>query len=146
MKVNWNIKGIIYGLIALALVVGGFVLIPNMFSNEAKAVEYTMVQRDSIPEKILDIMGKYADEERALAIKIDDKIYVVATRGKDINQGIQIEKIQMTKDEGKDVMKVDIVYKNKDDAHPYIVVETNLKDLPDRIELNTNLQDGANKK
>jgi hypothetical protein len=146
MKVNWNIKGIVYGLIALALVVGGFVLIPKMFSNEAKAVEYTIVQRDAIPEKILDVMGKYADEERALAIKTDDKIYVVATRGKDMNQGIQIEKIQMTKDEGKDVMKVNIVYKNKDDAHPYIVVETDLKDLPDRIELNTDLQDDTNKK
>lgn len=146
MKVKWNIKGILYGLIALALVVGGFVFIPKMFFNEAKAVEYTIVQRDAIPEKILDVMGKYADEERALAIKTDDKIYVVATRGKDINQGIQIEKIQMTKDEGKDVMKVNIVYKNKDDAHPYIVVETDLKDLPDRIELNTNLQDDTNKK
>jgi hypothetical protein len=146
MKVKWNIKGILYGLIALALVVGGFVFIPKMFFNEAKAVEYTIVQRDAIPEKILDVMGKYADEERALAIKTDDKIYVVATRGKDINQGIQIEKIQMTKDEGKDVMKVNIVYKNKDDAHPYIVVETDLKDLPDRIELNTDLQDDTNKK
>ena len=146
MKVKWNIKGILYGLIALALVVGGFVFIPKMFFNEAKAIEYTIVQRDAIPEKILDVMGKYADEERALAIKTDDKIYVVATRGKDINQGIQIEKIQMTKDEGKDVMKVNIVYKNKDDAHPYIVVETDLKDLPDRIELNTNLQDDTNKK
>jgi hypothetical protein len=146
MKVKWNIKGILYGLIALALVVGGFVFIPKMFFNEAKAVEYTIVQRDAIPEKILDVMGKYADEERALAIKTDDKIYVVATRGKDINQGIQIEKIQMAKDEGKDVMKVNIVYKNKDDAHPYIVVETDLKDLPDRIELNTDLQDDTNKK
>ena len=146
MKVKWNIKGIVYGLIALALVVGGFVLIPKMFFNEAKAVEYTIVQRDAIPEKILDVMGKYADEERALAIKTDDKIYVVATRGKDMNQGIQIEKIQMDKDEGKDVMKVNIFYKNKDDAHPYIVVETDLKDLPDRIELNTNLQDDTNKK
>ena len=63
-----------------------------------------------------------------------------------MNQGIQIEKIQRTKDEGKDVMKVNIVYKNKDDAHPYIVVETDLKDLPDRIELNTDLQDDTNKK
>lgn len=141
IKVKWNIKGIIYGLIALALVVGGFVVVPKMFSNDAKPVEYTMVQRDAIPEKILDIMGKYADEERALAIKTNDKIYVVATRGNDINQGIQIEKIQMVKDEDKDVMKVNVVYKNKEDAHPYIVVETNLKDLPDRIELNTNLQD-----
>jgi len=145
MKVKWNIKGIIYGLIALALVVGGFVLIPKMFSNEAKSVEYTVVQRDAIPEKILDVMGKYADEERALAIKTNDKIYVVATRGKDMNQGIQIEKIQMAKDEGKNVMKVNIVYKDKEDAHPYIVAETSLKDLPDRIELNASSQDNTEK-
>ena len=96
-----------------------------------------MLPKNEIPEKILDIMGKYTDEERALAIKIDNKIYVVVTRGKDKEHGIEMSSIKMAKEEDKKVMKVDVVHKNKEEAHPYIVVETNMKDLPDRIELNS---------
>ena len=33
-------------------------------------------------------------------------------------------------------MKVKISYKEKEKSYPYIVVETNLTDLPENIELN----------
>lgn len=140
MKVKFNIRGVIYGIIVLILLLGGFVFVPKMFMDDSKPVDYIMLQKNEIPEKILDMMGKYTDEERALAIKLDGKIYVVVTRGKDTNKGIEMNSIKMFKEEDKNVMKVEVVHKNKEESHPYIVVETNLKELPDRIELNSKVE------
>lgn len=140
MKVKFNIRGVIYGMIVLILLLGGFVFVPKMFMDESKSVDYIMLQKNEIPEKILDMMGKYTDEERALAVKLDGKIYVVVTRGKDANKGIEMNSIKMFKEEDKNVMKVEVVHKNKEESHPYIVVETNLKELPDRIELNSKVE------
>ncbi|MGL4797335.1 MAG: hypothetical protein ACRDB0_01255 [Paraclostridium sp.] len=137
MNMKFNTRGVIYGIIALALVIGGFVFIPKMFLDESKPVDYVMVQKNEIPDKILDMMGKYENEERALAIKMDNKIYVVVTRGSDKEHGIEIQTIKMSSQEGKKVMKVDVVHKNKEESYPYIVVETNLTDLPERIEINS---------
>lgn len=139
MNIKFNLKGVVYGVIILLMIVGGFVFIPKMFMNKAEPVEYTMVQREAIPEKILGMMDKYVDQERALAVKLDNKIYVVVTRGNDNEHGIEIEKISMVKEEDKNVMKVEALYKNKEESHPYIVVETNLTDLPDKIELDTSI-------
>ncbi|GIM31234.1 hypothetical protein [Paraclostridium bifermentans] len=140
MKVKFNIRGVIYGMIVLILLLGGFVFVPKMFMDESKPVDYIMLQKNEIPEKILDMMGKYTDEERALAVKLDGKIYVVVTRGKDANKGIEMNSIKMFKEEDKNVMKVEVIHKNKEESHPYIVVETNLKELPDRIELNSKVE------
>ena len=137
MKIKFNTRGVIYGIIALVLVIGGFIFIPKMFVDDSKPVDYVMVQKDDIPDKILDMMGKYENEERALAIKIDNKIYVVVTRGEDKAHGIENTIIKMSKQEDKKVMKVEVVHKDKEESHPYIVVETNLTDLPDRIEINS---------
>ncbi|MGL5716579.1 MAG: hypothetical protein ACRCX2_26430 [Paraclostridium sp.] len=137
MKMNLNKKGVIYGIIALVLVIGGFVFIPKMFVDESKPIDYLMVQKNEIPDKILDMMAKYENEERALAIKMDNKIYVVVTRGEDKEHGIEIQSIKMSKADNKNLMKVDVVHKDKEESHPYIVVETNLEVLPDRIELNS---------
>lgn len=135
MNVKFNIKGIIYGVIALVFVVGGFIFIPSMFTEKSKAIDYTVLQREAIPEKILDVMDKYTNEERALAAKIDKKIYIIVTRGNN-KYGIEMDKIESAKEEGKEVLKVKIKYKDKEDSFPYIVVETNTSELPDRIELN----------
>lgn len=141
MNIKFNIKGVIYGAIALALIVGGFIFIPNMFMENSKPVDYTIMQRDAIPEKILDMMAKYTNEERALAAKLDNKIYVIVTRNKDENCGIEIEKIESLKEEDKNVMRVTIKYREKEKSYPYIVAETNLDELPDKIELNSIKED-----
>lgn len=141
MNIKFNIKGVIYGAIALALIVGGFIFIPNMFMENSKPVDYTIMQRDAIPEKILDMMEKYTNEERALAAKLDNKIYVIVTRNKDENCGIEIEKIESLKEEDKNVMRVTIKYREKEKSYPYIVAETNLDELPDKIELNSIKED-----
>ena len=140
-KVNFNIKGVIYGVIIMALIIGGFIVIPNMFMEQSKPVDYTILQREAIPEKILDLMDKYVNEERALAVKLNNKIYVVVTRGDDKNHGIEMDKIDVVKQDDKNIMRVKVVYKDKEKSYPYIVVETNLNELPDSIELNTSVEE-----
>ena len=138
MNIKFNIKGVIYGVILLFLIIGGFVLIPNMFMEKTKPVDYTVLQREAIPEKILDMMDKYTNQERALAAKLENKIYVIVTRNNDDKNGIEIDKIELLQEEEKSVMRVKTTYKPKEKSYPYVVVETNLTSLPDRIELNAN--------
>ena len=125
----------------MVLIIGGFIVIPNMFKEQSKPVDYTILQREAIPEKILDMMDKYVNEERALAVKLNNKIYVVVTRGNDKNHGIEMDKIDVVKQDDKNIMRVKVVYKDKEKSYPYIVVETNLNELPDSIELNTSVED-----
>ena len=140
-KISFNIKGVIYGVIVMALIIGGFIVIPNIFMEQSKPVDYTILQREAIPEKILDMMDKYVNQERALAVKLDNKIYVVVTRGNDKNYGIEMDKIDILKQDDKSIMRVKVLCKNKENSYPYIVVETNLNDLPDLIELNTSIDE-----
>ena len=124
-KINFNIKGVIYGVIIMALIIGGFIVIPSIFMEQSKPTDYTILQREAIPEKILDMMDKYVNEERALAVKLNDKIYVVVTRGNDKNHGIEMDKIDVVNKDNKNIMRVKIVYKEKEKSYPYIVDETN---------------------
>ena len=140
-KINFNIKGVIYGVIIMALIIGGFIVIPSIFMEQSKPTDYTILQREAIPEKILDMMDKYVNEERALAVKLNDKIYVVVTRGNDKNHGIEMDKIDVVNKDNKNIMRVKIVYKEKEKSYPYIVVETNLNELPDSIVLNTSIEE-----
>lgn len=140
MEVKFNIKGVIYGVILILFIVLGFVFIPKMFLDTSKPIDFTMVQRTSIPDQILDVMDKYEDEERALAVKLDDKIYIVVTRGEK-QYGINIDKIVMDEIDGKSIMTVDITYKDKENSYPFVVAETNLDSLPDKIQLNSNIEE-----
>ena len=142
MNKKFNIKGIIYGVVILVMLIGGFIFIPDIFKENSKPVDYTMVQREAMPDKILGMMDKYTDEERALAVKLDGKVYVIVTRGSSNEHGIEMDKIVIAKEEDKDIMKVRATYKEKEKSYPYIVVETNLNDLPDKIELSTSIQEG----
>ena len=140
MEIKFNIKGVVYGVILALFIILGFVFIPKLFLDTAKPVDFTMVQRQSIPNKILDIMDKYEDQERALAVRLDDKIYVIVTRG-DKEHGIEIDKITIDTIEEKTVMTVNITYKEKNKSYPFIVAETNLDSLPDKIQLNTKTEE-----
>ena len=50
-KVSFNIKGVIYGVIVMALIIGGFIVIPNMFMEQSKPVDYTILQREAIQKR-----------------------------------------------------------------------------------------------
>ncbi|MDY5212173.1 hypothetical protein [Intestinibacter sp.] len=136
MDVKFNMKGMIYGICLIIFILAGFIVLPKMFREDIKAVDYVIVQRDSIPDKILDMMDDYIDQERALATIIDGKVYVVVTRGQNEEYGIDVEKINLQDKDGKQVMTVEAVYKQKEDAYPFVVLETNMESLPDKIELN----------
>ncbi len=127
-------KGLVYGIIILALVLGGFLVIPGMFVEKTKSIDYTVLQREAVPEKILDMMDKYTNEERALVAKMGSKIYIMVTRGEK-KFGIEMDNIEKFDEDGKEVVRVKAKYKNKEDSMPYLIVETNLENLPDRVEL-----------
>ena len=137
MNIKFNIKGVILGVVLVFFIIGGFLFLPKMFIVDSTPVDYTMIQRDAIPEKILNIMDKYTNEERALAVKLDNKIYVIVTRSQEKDKGIEIDKISIVKEEDKNTMKVEITYKDKEDSYPFVVAETNLTELPDKIELDS---------
>ncbi|MGM9535952.1 MAG: hypothetical protein ACI3VR_11890 [Intestinibacter sp.] len=141
LNVKFNMKGMIYGIFLIVFVLAGFIVLPKMFVEDIKAVDYVLVQRDSIPDKILDMMDDYIDQERALTIMIDDKVYVVVTRGQNNDYGIDVNKITIQNKEGKQVMKVEVVYKEKENAYPFVVLETNIKSLPDKVELDKEYTD-----
>ena len=44
-KVNFNIKGVIYGVIVMVLIIGGFIVIPNMFMEQSKLRLYYFTKR-----------------------------------------------------------------------------------------------------
>ena len=140
MEIKFNMKGVIYGVILILFIVLGFLFIPKMFMDTSKPVDFTMIQRESVPEKILDIMDKYEDQERALAVKYEDKIYVIVTRGEK-EYGINMDKIVIDKADGKTIMTVNITYKNKEKSYPFVVAETNLDSLPDKIQLNSQVEE-----
>lgn len=137
MDVKFNMKGVVYGIVVIIFVLLGFIILPKLFGEDIKSIDYIIVQRDSIPDKILDMMDDYIDEERALATIINDKVYVITTRGDNKDYGMDIEKINIENREGKEVMIVEITYKKKEESYPFVVAQTNLKNIPDKIELNT---------
>ena len=146
MDVKFNMKGMLYGICLIIFILAGFIILPKMFGEDIKAVDYVIVQRDSIPDKILDMMDDYIDQERALATIIDCKVYVIVTRGQNEEYGIDVEKINLQDKDGKQVMIVEAVYKEKEDAYPFVVLETNMESLPDKIELNQKFQGQNNSK
>ena len=95
MDVKFNMKGMVYGICLIIFILAGFIILPKMFGEDIKAVDYVIVQRDSIPDKILDMMDDYIDQERALATIIDGKVYVIVTRGQNEEYGIDVEKINL---------------------------------------------------
>ena len=54
MDVKFNMKGMIYGIFLIIFILAGFIILPKMFHEDVKAVDYIVVQRDSIPDKILN--------------------------------------------------------------------------------------------
>ena len=51
MEIKFNMKGVIYGVILILFIVLGFLFIPKMFLDTSKPVDFTMVQRESVPEQ-----------------------------------------------------------------------------------------------
>ena len=126
---------------ALAVVAAGV-----LFTGGGKSVEFKVLNEQKYPQEIAsDIIPEYRSLERALACVVDEKVYVIVTRGEKPASGykVDIEKMKLEEEDGKSVLIVYAVFRDpaRNDSmsqvltYPLKVAETQLKKLPDEIEL-----------
>ena len=134
--------------IALAAVIAIIVGLKITGGGSAGGGEITFKQltEDAVPQDITSqIVPEYRDMERALACIVDDKVYVLATRGEKPTTGYDISIESMSLDEKDDTstLTVNAVFTDpqagasltQEATYPYVVAETDLKELPDKIQL-----------
>lgn len=131
-------------LIAAVSVCAAFVFM-RVFDGETK-VNFEEVKESKIPKDITsDVIPEYKTLERALACVVDDDVYVIVTRGEKPTSGYAVSVDRMALEE-KDGKKKLIVYALFEDpqketaisqiiTYPICIVKTELKELPDTIEL-----------
>lgn len=128
-------------IIAIAAIVAGMMI----FEGDVK-VGYKVLGETEYPQQIASqVIPEYRALERALACVVDDKIYVIASRGEKPTSGyeIAIDKMAVTEEDGIKTLKVYAVFKDPQPGtaltqvltYPLQVAETDLSYLPDQIEL-----------
>lgn len=137
-------KTVIFIIIAVAIV-AALLVWSNFFTGQDK-VEFKTLTESEIPQEIVSqVIPEYRQMERALACVINDKVYVVATRGEKPTSGYEITIENMALEEENDQVKLEVgtIFKDPEPntaltqvlTYPIQVAETNLKKLPDKIEL-----------
>lgn len=155
VKLNFNVKALNWKTIALMAVMimvvfAGIYTVKYLMKDDA-GVPFEVLKEDAIPQKIQEILPRYKALERALACKIDEEVFVIVTRGEKPTGGytVEIDRIEKVTEEGKTKL---IVYAKFEDpkpgdvvtqviTYPYVVAKTNLKVLPDKIELKVKYDD-----
>lgn len=148
-KFSFNLKGINLRTIAiiaiiLLIVIAGIYTV-KYFMRSDDIVTFEVLTEEAIPQKVQEILPRYKALERALACKVDGEVYVVATRGEKPTGGYTVDIDQLIKVKEEDKIKL-VVYVTFQDpkpgdvvtqviTYPYAVAKTNLKELPDKIEL-----------
>jgi len=128
-------------IIAIAAIVAGMMI----FKGDVK-VGYRVLGESEYPQQIANqVIPEYRALERALACVVDDKVYVIASRGEKPTSGyeIAIDKMTITEEDGIKTLKVYAVFKDPQPGtaltqvltYPLQVAETDLSYLPDQIEL-----------
>lgn len=132
-------------IIFAAAAIAAAIIYVNMFRG-SDPVEFEKVSEGDLPKEITsDIIPKYRDLERALACSVNDDIYVIVTRGEKPTSGykVAVNSLSMQKQDEKEVLIVYADFKDPDKktafsqiiTYPVQVVKTDLKRLPDEIEL-----------
>lgn len=110
--------------------------------NNSKKIEFTVLDDNNIPKEIQSqVIPEYRNLERALACIVDDKIYVVVTRGEKTTSGYEVRIDKMVMDNNN--LEVYAEYADPEEGkavsqvitYPYAVALTNLDSLPESIEL-----------
>ena len=120
--------------IAIVVAAVAAIVIIAKFKGTGGTVDFTPLTEENIPQ------------ERALACVADDKIYVVAMRGEKPTTGydIAIDSMTLSSDkDGNDTLTVNVLFTDPQagasltqaQTYPYIAAETNLEELPDKIEM-----------
>lgn len=137
-------KNYIIGIVAILLI--GILMVVNPFKSNDGEIKFKVVSAEEVPEKIAEILPKYLLEERALTCKYEDEIYVVVTRGEKKSKGYTVELDKIVKEQySKEIFDI-VVYARFTDPdinqiveqeydYPYIVVKTNLKNMPEEVHL-----------
>lgn len=110
--------------------------------NSGKKIDFTAVKDGDIPREIeTQVLPEYRNLERALACSVDDKIYVVVTRGEKTTSGYSVDIKKMNMNDN--TLEVYAAYSDPEEGkavsqvltYPYAVAVTNLEALPESIEL-----------
>ncbi|MBF8983378.1 protease complex subunit PrcB family protein [Lutibacter sp. B2] len=147
-SLNW--KKFLWGVVIIAVIIG-LIFGIKYFVKGDDTVSFEVMSEGSIPEKIQEILPRYKSLERTLACKVEDEVFVIATRGEKATGGytVKIDKIEKEKQDDKMGLIVYSTFKDPKQGdvvkqvitYPYVVVKTNLKKLPDTIELKVKYDD-----
>jgi hypothetical protein len=142
-----------YQIITLAIIVLiGALFVPKMLKGSDNQVKFKVVSEEDVPEQITEMLPKYLMEERALTCKYKDEIYVIVTRGEKNSKGYEVDIEGMTKEKyTKEVYDLVVYAKFMDPDpneiveqeydYPFIVVKTNLKNMPEEVHLDIEYKD-----
>lgn len=143
-NVNWKLLITMF-LIIIVVATTVIKCVPNFMSGGNSEVEHVVLDKEQIPEAINEILPRYRMLERALAAKVDDDIYIIVTRGEKQTAGydVNVEKVEIIEENDEKKLIVHAIFKdpNPDDmvtqsmTYPYVVVKTELKELPPKIDL-----------
>lgn len=140
-KGKFFIIGIILVVLIFVVIMASIIMI-----DSKKTVEFQVLNEKKIPQEISsDVLPEYRTLERALACMVDDQVYVIVTRGEKPASGfkVEIDKMKLEKEEQKENLIVYATFKDpaKENSvsqvvnYPIKVAKTELKSLPDEIEL-----------
>ena len=133
--------------VAIVVVAVAALIVIAKWKGGDEGVAFTPLTEDAIPQQISsEVIPEYRDMERALACVADEKVYVVAMRGEKPTTGydIAIDSMAVTSDEdGEKTLTVNVLFTDPQagasltqaQTYPDVVAETDLKDLPDKIEM-----------
>lgn len=118
----------------------------KFFGGSESDIVFTQLAPDAIPQQITSqVIPEYRDMERALACVVDDKVYVLATRGEKPTTGydIEIESMELEDEDGKTKLIVNALFTDpqagasltQETTYPYVVAETDIVKLPAKIEM-----------
>ncbi|WP_251613129.1 protease complex subunit PrcB family protein [Senimuribacter intestinalis] len=135
----------IIAIAAAAILLIGLIVAFGLKSGETN-VKFEKVSEKVMPRELeADILPEYRDLERALACKVGGEIYIIVTRGEKATAGYEAEIDKLTLENKEDKSNL-VVYATFADpaepenmaqisCYPIAVVKTDLKGLPDTIEL-----------
>lgn len=139
-------KGVIAIVVLVVAALAAGLITANIMLKGDKKIEFKTLSENKIPQDISgQVIPEYRTLERALACVVEDKVYVIVTRGEKPTSGfkVDIDKMVLEEKEGKSNL---VVYADFEDpekgkalaqviTYPVKVARTNLTRLPDEIEL-----------
>ncbi len=136
------------------ILAGGILMLTAVFAIFAclklqsgeEMVRFESVKEKQVPQDLTsNILPEYRTLERALACIVDDDVYVIVTRGEKPSSGfgVTVDRMMIEERDGKKNLIVYALFEEPDKktaisqilTYPTAIVKTDLKTLPDTIEL-----------